>query len=219
MNENKDKRILQTCFHCGNKGMLDIKGEYETTWVDIDDCFDGFCHWLLVDCPVCKHASLIGMFTEPGMFDENGDQLFDEKILYPQINMPTEGTPEAIKSALESAIKIKEIDTTTCVMALRRVLELICKEKGANGKTLESKLKNLVKNNILPSGFDSACAVIRMLGNSAAHADKVVFYNHEVDELISLLQNIVMYLYALPIKIGKLKEKLEKLNKGKNDEF
>lgn len=144
----------------------------------------------------------------------------EPKTLYPQSEIDMTGVPENIKTAFESALKVKNIDTAICAMALRRVLEAICKDKGAEGKDLEKMIANMIEHGILPAMFDDACWIIRQLGNSAAHADKKVFSLHQVDQTIEFVQNIINYLYTLPVKMQKLRSDIEaekKQKQGGND--
>ena len=113
------------------------------------------------------------------------------------------------KTAFESALKVKNIDTAICALALRRVLEAICKDKGAEGNSLEKMIANMIDREILPGMFDDACWIIRQLGNSAAHADKKVFSMHQVDQTIEFVQNIINYLYTLPVKMKRLRDAIE----------
>ena len=203
---------LLTCFHCGNKGLLTvchrIQQVYggpveneagETVGYEPQETFQ----WYTLKCPVCKKVTLWECFGAEYM------DYTEAKTLYPQSAMDTNGVPENIKTAFESALKVKNIDTAICALALRRVLEAICKDKGAEGKDLEKMITNMIERNILPGMFDDACWIIRQLGNSAAHADKKVFSMHHVDQTIEFVQNIINYLYTLPIKMQKLRSDIE----------
>ena len=102
-----------------------------------------------------------------------------------------------IKDAFESALKVKNIDLKICSLALRRVLECICKERDAKGKKLEQMIEDMIDRGILPKMFNDACWIIRQLGNSAAHDEKSKFTIREVDSTVSFMQDIINYLYIL----------------------
>lgn len=216
MDSNK-KQLLCTCYHCGNTGLLDIVGEHKHVYggpifneqgKNIDYELEETFKWAILSCPVCHKTILYQWYNNETMCDHNRLDFYEEEILYPENKLNLQGVPSRIKSALESAIKVKNIDTALCVMALRRVLEQVCKENNAKGKTLEVMIRDLINKNILPNGFDEACAIIRFLGNKAAHGSESVFYLHEVEELISLLKAIIDYLYIIPQRINKVKEKI-----------
>lgn len=92
---------------------------------------------------------------------------------------------------------------------------MICKDKNAVGKDLQSKIADLVGKKILPEMMNDACWVLRQLGNDAAHADDIEFTESEVRECIDFVSIIVNYLYSMPIKVGELKERLTKRKENK----
>jgi hypothetical protein len=145
------------------------------------------------------------------LYQNYTNEIDDENdILYPRNTINFEGVPATIKSAFESALKVKGIDKDICLLSLRRTLEAICKDKGASGNTLEKMIRDMIDKNILPQTFDDACWVIRQLGNEAAHAGKTNIYAHETDQVINFVESIIDYLYALPLRRSKLKNQVEK---------
>lgn len=114
---------------------------------------------------------------------------------------------------------MKNIDSAICLLSLRRVLEAICKDKGAVGKDLDTMVKDLIAKKLLPDMLDDACWIIRQLGNSAAHADEKVFYKHQVEQTTEFVKAIIDYLYVLPSEIGNLKSRVQNdLNRQKNNQ-
>lgn len=210
----RDNFKLQTCFHCGNKGLLPIEHKHSQEFGgpvfdecgDIVDCdpqehFD----WFLLSCPVCRRVTLRQEYND----EYTRDYYISTETLYPQSSIDYVGVPENIKTAFEAALKVKNIDPAVCALSLRRVLEAICKERGAKGKTLEKMIDNMINRQILPQMFSDACWIIRQLGNSAAHADGRAFSMYQIDQTILFVQNIIDYLYSLPVKMKKLRESIE----------
>ena len=200
---------LHTCYHCLNTGLMkilhrEIYQEYEY-WDDIgDDCTPGDEYtWLLLSCPVC------GKLTLFETVDNSYGCTTSSNVIYPICSINCTGVPDNIRTAFESALKV----------ALRRVLEAICKDKNAKGKTLEEMIKDMISSGTLPPMFDDACWIIRQLGNSAAHADKKTFSSYQVDQTIEFIQSIINYLYSLPRNIKMLRTKIEeeKNTTGEND--
>ena len=137
-----------TCFHCGNTGLLKYIGKagwmYENADVNdfgIVERVELFEHedWYIFECPVCHKPILISEYC----IDIAGEPL-EVKTEFPTISVSKEGVPKEIFSSFESAVKTKGIDFSICLLSLRRVLEMICKDKGAKGRTLEKKLEYLV---------------------------------------------------------------------------
>ena len=212
--EEKEQQLL-TCYHCGNTGLMHIEGVYKTKCggevrdadgniVDYDPVET--IEWRLLSCPVCGDVTLYkeGMNEECGCID-----LIEH--CYPQIKEYGDAAvPEYIQRAFEAALEVKNIDAPLCLIALRRVLEAICKEKGADGNDLSKMIKDLVDKKILPEMLDDACWVIRQLGNCAAHADDIDFYKYEVERTTEFVGAIIDYLYILPSKISTFKLSVEK---------
>ena len=210
---------LHTCYHCLNTGLMkilhrEIYQEYEY-WDDIgDDCTPGDEYtWLLLSCPVC------GKLTLFETVDNSYGCTTSSNVIYPICSINCTVVPDNIRTAFESALKVKKIDLAICSLALRRVLEAICKDKNAKGKTLEEMIKDMISSGTLPPMFDDACWIIRQLGNSAAHADKKTFSSYQVDQTIEFIQSIINYLYSLPRNIKMLRTKIEeeKNTTGEND--
>lgn len=208
------KNQVHTCFHCGNTGILKPIGK--TEWKNEDILEDQFGNvinytliehedWHIFECPVCNKPVIISEY----ILDAAEYVPPEIKTEYPTIAVSPEGVPNEIYSAFESAVKTKGIDYSICLLSLRRVLEMICKEKGAVGKDLEKKIENLIEQNILSPAFADACWIIRELGNCAAHADKMNFYPYQVDQVIEYVSTIINYLYSMPARVSALKKKVE----------
>lgn len=213
----KENFKLEMCYHCGNQGLLPVEyiHKYNYGGPKFDNVGNCVGHeleedfeWLLLSCPVCHKVTLREEYTNECLREY--DPVVE--ILYPQSTIDFTGVPSNIKTAFESALKVKNIDPAICSLALRRVLEAICKEKGAKGKTLELMIEDMIKKGILPQMFDDACWIVRQLGNSAAHGDDAKFTIHQVDQTIDFMKNILNYLYTMPIKMKKIRSKIESEN-------
>ena len=167
--------------------------------------------WILLSCPVCKKVSLLQKYSNECEYNPNTKTYAEDvDLLYPECNVNYLGVPEEIKSAFEAALKVKNIDISICLLSLRRVLEAICKEQGAEGKNLDSMIKNMLDKGKLPEVMNDACWIIRQLGNDAAHAGKIRVYKSDVEQTIDFLKTIIQYLYTLPVQMERLKVKIEK---------
>lgn len=211
---DKDKFKLHTCFHCGNQGLMPIKfihshnfggPVYDEIGNIVDLEFEEHFNWILLSCPVCEKVTLLEEYTD----GSSCDHYTAVDTLYPQSTIDYTGVPDNIKRAFESALKVKNIDSAICALALRRVLEAICKERGASGSNLEAMISDMIKRNVLPKMFDDACWIVRQLGNSAAHGDNKYFSRRQVDQTILFMQNIINYLYTLPVKMNEMRSELE----------
>lgn len=211
------RKEVHTCFHCGNTGVLKYIGR--TRWANEDIDYDSFgnvinCflieheNWNVFECPVCNKPVIISEYCL-----DAANEVPTVTTEYPTIAVSPDGVPKDIYAAFEAAVKTKGIDHAICLLSLRRVLEMICKEKGASGYNLEKKIDDLIEKKVLPTMIGDACWIIRQMGNDAAHADKIDVFASEVEQVIGYVSTIIDYLYSMPYRVCKMKEKIEKRKK------
>ena len=207
------KDQVHTCFHCGNTGLMNYVGNTYWTYDEVERNALGDViyavqieheYWHVFECPVCHKPVLISEYC----FDAQESRP-EIKTEYPTIAVSRDGVPKDIYSAFESAVKTKGIDYSICLLSLRRVLEMICKDKDAVGSNLEKKIDDLIEKKIFPPMIEDACWIIRQLGNDAAHADKISVYTYDVEQVIGYVATIIDYLYSLPHRVEKMKSKIE----------
>ena len=157
---------------------------------------------MLLECPVCGDG-ILALYEDYGYDEENKNV----EILYPRKTIEMKNTPKEIKSKFEGAIRTLNIDNEICIMALRIVLELICKDKGVTTGKLYEKINKLAEDGVFPSELKDCSHLIRLLGNAGAHSDVGKITKWEIRDLISFTEFIIMYLYEIPLKINKLKSK------------
>lgn len=208
------------CYHCGNTGILKYICEIDSP-ESIDE-YDEYgqlifhqvienVRWYFFQCPVCNNPVLISEYTceaMPVAYRETKNE-------FPTVNICYDGVPNNIRHAFDSAIKTRGIDKAICLLSLRRTLEMICNDKGAQGKTLEKKINDLVNKKVLPEMMKDACWIVRQNGNDAAHAEEVVFTEYEVSEVIEYVATIINYLYSMPIRLSKTRKRIELRKEGK----
>ncbi len=213
MNDQYTKMQLIECYHCGNKTLMSVVAHYsfdhEESYYDSDgDEISQLISsntWKLLVCPVCNETTLLKSYWEPNMVEPNGDQYEYDDILYPMSTYKGSGVPQKVNNAFEASLKARHLDASICLLALRRTLEIICKDKGANDGFLEAKIKKLTNDGILPPTLNEVSKIIKKLGNEAAHGDDVIHTKKGVSEMIEFVENIINYVYVLPYKISKIK--------------
>jgi hypothetical protein len=222
MEEIKEKQIIAQCYHCGNKGLMNVvsvhKEQFGGTTVDetgeLDVELEETFFWFTLSCPVCKFITLMQKYTNECYYNPGTNTvLYDDEIIYPENKMNLKNVPKNIATSFEAALKISNINSDLTLMSLRKTLELICNDMNAKGDDLDTKIKSLIKDKIFPIEFEDAYWIIRQLGNKAAHSDNTGVHNYDVKEIINLLYTIINYLYVTPGKIKYLKEKLQKESK------
>ncbi|MBK6621326.1 MAG: DUF4145 domain-containing protein [Saprospirales bacterium] len=87
-------------------------------------------------------------------------------IYYPTPNnneLPIE-VPESIRSSYREAIKVKDVSSLSFAVMIRRSLEFVCNDKGANGKTLEKKIEDLYNKGLIPNQLFDLSTEVRKVG-------------------------------------------------------
>lgn len=226
MSQEKKYNVNQ-CYHCGNKGLMEVLHEQKEVFggtymrddgvveSDIEEHFA----WILYKCPVCRKPSLIQTYCDESMYDQYNDNMYYYiSNLYPLNNYKMDNVPLDISSSFEAALKVKDINVDLCLVGLRKVLELICKEKNATGRTLEKKIEDMVQKNVFPKEMEVAYWVIRQAGNKAVHEKNSKLTKYDIDEIATLLYSIINYLYIIPRKMIKLKEKINSEDKKEDND-
>jgi hypothetical protein len=91
---------------------------------------------------------------------------------------------------------------------VRRVLELICADKGATGKTFKGRIADLGSKIVIPKDLVAAMDDLRLLGNDAAHVEAKAFQQVSETELaiaIELTKEILKAVYQYAGLLDKLK--------------
>lgn len=92
-------------------------------------------------------------------------------------------------------------------MMVRRLLEEICEDNGAAGKSLHERLEALKTKITLPTAFFEAMSELKLLGNDAAHVeakDYDTIGKEEAKDAIQLAKEILKALYQLKGLVSRL---------------
>lgn len=196
-----EDRVL-TCRYCGNTTLMQQVGMYKSEW-DEGQGYYGYFLYIMMKCPVCDRVTLFQKYWSSANED-------DEEILYPTTSVNYTDVPTLIKNAFDAAVQTKGIDQAICVLSLRRVLEMICKDKNAKSGELSAQINDLISKKVLPDMMKDVLYVIRKFGNEAAHGDDVSFSLYDVEQLIDYVATIINYLYSLPARVKRQKQRYEK---------
>lgn len=144
---------------------------------------------------------------------------YDEKdIVYPQNSIDSNAVPPKVKEAYEAALKTKSIDKYVCLMALRRTLELLLKDKGATKWGLKDKIEEIAAKGILPDTLKEASSLAKMLGDTAAHDKDLEIDQYDVEAMAEFVGFVIEYIYVVPKKINDYKTRLDDKTSGKGKE-
>jgi hypothetical protein len=198
------------CPHCGNQKVATIIGRYNRveSHEEHGHAWDaGFVYELLA-CQSCRAPIL----RRCHFFSEE-PEICDWEILYPTIQKEIEGLPPKVQTAFSAATRIKEIDANAFGVLLGRVLELVCADRGVEGRTLNEKLDGLAKKNEIPPRVAELAHGIRKFRNVGAHAYLGELTAAEVPFLEQLCTVVLEYVYTAPLMVAKAELRLSDISR------
>ena len=211
--QSKENFIIEECRHCGNKTKLDIVAKHSEQY------HEDFCcsiDWLILKCCACNNIIFAKIYAgEDTQYVSEGGSVESEEIfdtLYPVITYQNTNVPKKVNNAFLSSIKAQHIDDVICLIALRRTLEIICKDKNAKGNTLKDKILDLTNSCAFPVVINEASDILRILGNEASHGDDFEYDWSIVKEMVNFTQIIIEYVYVIPYRIEQIKYAIDKQN-------
>ncbi len=127
-----------------------------------------------------------------------------------------ENIPAKILNAFEESIKCH---SNSCFIAsaimIRKTLEEICFDRGATGKNLKDRLKDLGTKILIPKELIGGMDDLRLLGNDAAHIEATTFSEigkEEIEISINFAKEILKAVYQYEYLLDKLRKLKEKKN-------
>ncbi len=117
--------------------------------------------------------------------------------------------PEAIRASVKEAIKCHSDECyRAAAIMVRRTLEEICADRGAVGKDLNARIKELKQHVIIPEELLDAANELRILGNDAAHIEAKVYDEigrEEAEVAIELAKELLKAVYQYSSLLQKLR--------------
>ncbi len=189
-------RVLHTCPYCQSKALFHAIG------TDLQLSPKEVCGQRV--CPNCRgHVFVVFEW---------------EKLTraYPplKIDFDSSDIPERIVASLSEALDCHAHNYfISAAIMVRRTLEEICADRGAKGKDLKDRVRDLQGKVILPSELFQAMDELRLLGNDAAHIEAKSYEEigpEELEAAIEFTKEILKGVYqykGLLTKLQALKKK------------
>lgn len=206
------------CQHCNNETLMQIKDSYKKESGSLldDDYFYDMA--IVLFCPICKNYNFINAYWDSTYGKTSGDEyklydgdLVNETYLYPTppnlMMKKSDFIPHDVISNFIKAVNLKKHDEESCLIKLRKTLEMLCIDQKAEGSNLYEKISYLSEKNILPATLNSASTLTRKLGNIGAHEANLEINSTELKSVIDLVEYIIEYIYILPREIESLGKK------------
>ncbi len=164
----------------------------------------------LVRCPGCRRGVLLYLFGQRSASEGPTFSI----ICHDKLSSPR-GLPKEIEQAWIAAGSVKLIDHNAYGILLQRALELICRDRRAEGRDLYEMLKDLATYNRLPVRLLDAEESLRALasiGTRAARGDLAVA---EIPYLDWLADMLVTALYTVSYYLKKVEDQLSGYEEGR----
>ncbi len=208
MTQEKDFTSVLKCAHCSHNAPMEIvakhsrmlreSGDYSYEYYDVYD---------LLLCPACSGITLRN-YQWDGDDPECSSPI---QTLYPSDNRKPLGLPPKIEHAHEAALRVRNIDANAYSILLRRVLEMVCLDRGADGEFLAKRIENLSAKGEIPRNLVEIAKRLKDLGNVGAHPSLGEITEMEIPILDQLCIAILEYVYSAPFLAERAKESLESL--------
>jgi hypothetical protein len=91
---------------------------------------------------------------------------------------------------------------------VRRLLEFVCEDRKAAGRSLFEQLRHLVTQGTLPGYFTSITDLLRVVGNMGAYATDEDLSRWDAELIDDFFRSVVEYVYVAPAKIRRMQERL-----------
>ena len=207
------------CHHCGNETLMKVIDSYKKEFGDILGDDYGYDLQVVLFCPICSEYNLVSAYwdytygekSDIDEYDIYEGKAAEETYLYPVasnvIYQKQNMIPHDVLNNFKKAIKLKNQDEESCLIKLRKTIEMICNDKKAEGDSLYPKLSYLFASGLLPKTLKSASTLTRKLGNIGAHESDIEIDSTELKIVIELVEYIIQYIYVLPKEIEKIENK------------
>lgn len=201
---NNGINLTLKCPHCGNVGT------FETIYDDIY-CNNDKGEPIVIGIKKCPNPNCGGhVFV---IYDYGSRSVLDS---YPmtRLDFNRDDIPIKIAETFEEAIicHANKCYIASAIM-VRKTLELLCKDKGAEGRNLKERIQALIETITMPKELKEGMDVLRVLGNNAAHVELTDFDEISKNELeisIDFTKEILKSVYQfdkLLIALKSLKKK------------
>jgi hypothetical protein len=198
------------CQHCRNTVTMPIVANHSQ--VRSRSASDGTMEWSegnvyeILKCPACD-----GVTFQRGYFHDQFPEEWQPVVLYPTEAKKVDGLPTEIERAYAAALAVKGIEAHAFAVLVRRLLEMICRDKGAQGRSLFEQLKALAQTGVIPEQLIDIANGLRNFGNIGAHAGGVQLSENEVPVIDALCRAILEYVYGAPHLVALAQQTLDRV--------
>ena len=198
------------CGYCRNKALMEIIGSIQDFQEEVFDNHPSVNSgeiYNVLKCPSCSKVNITSYFWADYMDPED----VQVEIIYPQQDTTPRGLPDTIIKAYRAAEGVRSIDVNAYAILLRRLLELVCYDRSAEGATLALMVKDLANKNEIPEKLVNVANGLKNFGNVGAHVGIGELTENEIPILRALCFAILEYIYSAPFLANQAEEQLAKI--------
>jgi Domain of unknown function (DUF4145) len=191
----------ERCGHCGHAGRLEEVARpvvrTESSQMQGIGEVEVLTYWFLYRCAGCGRATL----EEDWWCDEFGEAEDDtSRQLFPA-PQDDSGIPDAVKRSCWEANRIKGEAPALYAVGMRRTIEAVCRDKGAEGD-LKPMLNKLGRQGDLPGPLVAMGHQLRKRGNLGAHANELQVSAEDIPVIEEFVEAVLEYIYRAPAKVA-----------------
>ena len=209
------------CGHCGNTTPMELAADFRKVYEKkhigesgYPEFYEEEIIWKLLLCPVCCNLTLLKGCNK----DHYELDYSDYEVLYPTWGKPILGLPDDVALEYQSACIVRNVDSNAFGVLIGRVIDKVCIDRGAEGKTLFERLKSLTEKGEIPERLCEIAHNLRKLRNIAAHAELGKLTEAELPVLDDLCRAVLEYVYAAPKLIEQVEQRLQELENSIKEE-
>jgi hypothetical protein len=194
-------RKVKFCPHCGNRSPQKLLHEQYGSGVGWsltdDEEVDFEVAYFVALCETCD-----GILVYRAV-----DEIPDAKhftacdLVFPQSGELHKSIPVGVAKIYGEAARIKMIAPNAFAVQIRRALEAVCEDRGAQSGNLQKRLKDLSERGEIPTVLAQVSDALRLLGNVGAHATANSIRPWQVYAIDDFFRAIVEYVYVAPSKL------------------
>jgi hypothetical protein len=110
-----------------------------------------------------------------------------------------EAIPSAVAKSTDEAERCLGVGAyNACGVMTRRAVHSLCADKVAEGRDLFAQLKDLKTKQLITPDLHEWADSLRVLGRDGAHPEFPEVTEHDADDGVKLLREIIKYVYILP---------------------
>ena len=201
------------CEGCEAASDVEILRQWMVTPQTQEDEFDTH-QWTSGRCQTCLMPYLLIREIEWG---DHGDDLGAFRQIWPESGrtLPS-AVPGALRDTYDEAQRCMKVRAFTgSALLARRIVEGICNDLNAKGRTLAAKLADLKNSGVLDERLYEWSALVKDIGNEGAHETATPLSREDAQEVLRFVEALLDYLYVFRARYEEFRQRRERIKAGK----